>query len=96
MVVVVEHDLDVVAAADCVIDLGPEGAPVVAWGPLEVAWEADDSYTAAYLDEHLRRRAGAGRSGAGRRRLVPSHGRESVNDHDRRRIGHGPAGGPCA
>lgn len=58
-VIVVEHDLDVIAAADCVIDLGPEGGArggrVVAWGtPEEVAGEPA-SHTGAYLAEHLRR-----------------------------------------
>ncbi len=52
-VVVVEHDMDVVAAADWVIDLGPgggdEGGCVVAAGtPADVA-SAADSRTAPYL-----------------------------------------------
>ncbi|MFC6886119.1 MULTISPECIES: excinuclease ABC subunit UvrA [Actinomadura] len=57
-VVVVEHDLDVVAAADHVIDLGPgggdEGGRVVARGtPAEVA-AAPGSRTAPYLKGRLR------------------------------------------
>ncbi len=57
-VIVVEHDLDIVAAADCVIDLGPEGGAgggkVVAWGtPEEVAREPA-SCTGAHLAAHLR------------------------------------------
>jgi excinuclease ABC subunit A len=55
---VVEHDLDIVAAADCVIDLGPDGGDgggqVVAWGtPEEVAREPA-SRTGVYLAAHLR------------------------------------------
>ena len=58
-VVVVEHDLDVVASADWVIDLGPgggdEGGRVVAAGtPAEVA-EATGSATAPYLARVLAR-----------------------------------------
>ncbi|WP_336320027.1 excinuclease ABC subunit UvrA [Streptomyces lavendofoliae] len=57
-VVVVEHDMDVVAGADRVIDLGPgggdEGGRVVAAGtPAEVA-EASGSRTAPYLAAALR------------------------------------------
>ncbi|MFG1998236.1 ATP-binding cassette domain-containing protein [Spirillospora sp. NPDC048911] len=56
-VVVVEHDLDVVAAADHVIDLGPgggdEGGRVVAHGtPADVA-ATPESLTAKYLRPHL-------------------------------------------
>ncbi|MCQ6556283.1 excinuclease ABC subunit UvrA [Streptomyces sp. C10-9-1] len=57
-VVVVEHDMDVVAAADWVVDLGPgggdEGGRVVAAGtPAEVA-AAAGSATAPYLARALR------------------------------------------
>ena len=59
-VVVIEHDLDVVAAADCIIDLGPEGGEeggrVVAWGPPEEVARSKDSRTAIYLKEYFRRR----------------------------------------
>jgi excinuclease ABC subunit A len=59
-VVVIEHDLDVVAAADCVIDLGPEGGEeggrVVAWGPPEEIARSQQSRTASYLGEYLRRK----------------------------------------
>jgi excinuclease ABC subunit A len=56
-VVVVEHDLSVVAQADHVIDLGPgagdDGGRVVAAGtPREVA-DSPDSRTAPYLAAHL-------------------------------------------
>ena len=56
-VIVVEHDLDIVAAADCVIDLGPDGGDgggtVVACGtPEQVACEPA-SRTGAYLARYL-------------------------------------------
>ena len=58
-VVVVEHDMDVVASADWVIDLGPgagaQGGRIVAAGtPAEVA-AAPASRTAPYLSAHLAR-----------------------------------------
>lgn len=56
-VVVIEHDLDVVAAADCLIDLGPEGGQeggrVVAWGPPEELARSQHSRTALYLRKYL-------------------------------------------
>ncbi|MFP4226231.1 MAG: excinuclease ABC subunit UvrA [Desulfobacterales bacterium] len=58
-VVVIEHDMDVIAAADCIIDLGPEGGKnggrVVAWGPPEMVAEAENSLTASYLKPYLER-----------------------------------------
>jgi excinuclease ABC subunit A len=64
-VVVIEHNLDLVAAADCVIDLGPEGGEkggtVVAWGTPEQVARSKASRTAPYLRVHLER---AGRMGA--------------------------------
>jgi excinuclease ABC subunit A len=61
-VVVIEHNLDVIAEADWVIDLGPEGGlgggEVVATGaPEEVARAARRSHTAAYLAPFLASRA---------------------------------------
>jgi excinuclease ABC subunit A len=65
-VVVIEHDLDVMAAADCIIDLGPEGGAaggrVMAWGTPEEVSGAAGSQTAPYLREHLYR---GGSGGAG-------------------------------
>jgi excinuclease ABC subunit A len=62
-VIVIEHDLDVVAAADCVIDLGPgggdSGGRVVAWGTPEQVASEPASHTGAYLAEHLRRQPAA-------------------------------------
>jgi len=58
-VVVIEHDLDVIAAADCVIDLGPEGGEeggrVMAWGTPEEVARSKESCTAPYLREYLER-----------------------------------------
>ena len=56
-VVVIEHNLDVVAAADCVIDLGPEsgaeGGQVIAWGTPEQVARNRKSRTAPFLQQTL-------------------------------------------
>ncbi|MCZ2847424.1 excinuclease ABC subunit UvrA [Modestobacter sp. VKM Ac-2978] len=56
-VVVVEHDMDVVAGADWVIDLGPgagdQGGRIVAAGPPELVAVAADSRTARFLAPRL-------------------------------------------
>jgi excinuclease ABC subunit A len=58
-VVVIEHNLDLIASADCVIDLGPEGGErggtVVAWGTPEQVACAKGSRTGPYLRAHLGR-----------------------------------------
>ncbi len=61
-VVVIEHNLDVIAEADWIIDLGPEGGGgggrIVAQGtPPEVARQKTGSHTAAVLGEFLRERS---------------------------------------
>ena len=57
-VVVAEHDMDVVAGADWVIDLGPgagdDGGRVVAGGAPDEIAEVKDSRTAPYLSARLR------------------------------------------
>jgi excinuclease ABC subunit A len=54
---VIEHNLDVIAAADWVIDLGPEGGEaggrLVAEGRPEVVAEVEGSYTGAALRPRL-------------------------------------------
>ena len=52
-VLVVEHNLDVIKAADWVVDLGPEGGDaggrIIAEGTPEQVAQADGSYTGFYL-----------------------------------------------
>ncbi|WEN40549.1 UvrABC system protein A [Thauera sp. GDN1] len=59
-VLVIEHDLDVMAEADWLIDLGPEGGDgggqVVAEGPPEVAMATPASHTGRHLREFLDQR----------------------------------------
>jgi excinuclease ABC subunit A len=61
-VVVIEHNLDVVACADWVLDLGPEGGDgggeIVAEGPPEAIAKAERSHTGRYLKEVLARSCG--------------------------------------
>lgn len=57
-VLIIEHNMDVVKAADWVIDLGPEGGDaggeVVATGsPLELIASSNGSHTARYLKKYL-------------------------------------------
>ncbi len=58
-VVVIEHNVDLIAAADCVIDLGPEGGGeggrVVCWGTPEQVAKAKASRTGPYLRPVLAR-----------------------------------------
>ena len=67
-VIVVEHDMDVIAASDYVIDMGPgageAGGAIVAFGtPSEVATSAQ-SRTALYLKRRLGARSHREESGA--------------------------------
>jgi len=56
-IVLVEHQLDVIRAADWVVDLGPEGGDeggeIVAEGPPEVVAQTAGSYTGKFLAEIL-------------------------------------------
>ena len=58
-VIVIEHNLDLIAEADWVIDLGPEGGAgggrIVAEGTPEQVAQAKDSHTGRYLRPMLRR-----------------------------------------
>jgi len=57
-VVVIEHNLDVIAAADWVIDLGPDGGEaggrIVAKGPPETLKSFPESRTGQYLEQRSR------------------------------------------
>jgi excinuclease ABC subunit A len=62
--VVIEHNVEVIKAADYIIDLGPEGGDgggeVVASGsPMELLSKTERSYTARYLKAYLQERGGA-------------------------------------
>ena len=64
-VVVIEHNLDVIAEADWIIDLGPEGGDaggrvVVCGSPWEIARSPDTSHTARVLAEFLASRSRVG------------------------------------
>jgi excinuclease ABC subunit A len=61
-VVVIEHNLDVIAEADWIVDLGPEGGDaggrIVAQGaPETLARQAGRSHTAAILKQFLQERS---------------------------------------
>jgi excinuclease ABC subunit A len=62
-VVVIEHNIDVIACSDWVIDLGPDGGErggrVVAQGTPEQVAETEGSFTGKYLREVLAGRKGA-------------------------------------
>ena len=60
-VLVIEHNLDLISAADWVIDLGPEGGEaggrIMAQGPPETLASVPESYTGRYLKQVLAQRA---------------------------------------
>jgi excinuclease ABC subunit A len=60
-VVVIEHNLDVIAEADWIVDLGPEGGAgggrvVVQGSPEQLSAAGERSHTARILKEFLRTR----------------------------------------
>ncbi|MCX5752120.1 MAG: excinuclease ABC subunit UvrA [Candidatus Krumholzibacteria bacterium] len=61
-VVVIEHNMEVIAWSDCVIDLGPggggEGGTVIACGPPESIVQSETSLTGKYLGAYLERYGG--------------------------------------
>ncbi|MBN2562205.1 MAG: hypothetical protein JXQ75_14875, partial [Phycisphaerae bacterium] len=61
-VLVVEHDVDTIAAADWIVDIGPgagaHGGRVLVNGPLDALLESPDSITAKYLRSEARTRLG--------------------------------------
>ena len=64
-VVIIEHNMDVIAEADWIIDLGPEGGDdggrIVAQGsPERIAHLRNGSYTARYLAKFLKSRKASG------------------------------------
>ena len=68
-VLLVEHDLDVIAAADWVVDLGPEaaaaGGRIVATGTPTAIMDTAASHTGRYLARHLEGPSSAAGSLAG-------------------------------
>ncbi|MGD8494698.1 MAG: excinuclease ABC subunit UvrA [Gemmatimonadales bacterium] len=61
-IVVIEHNLDLVAAADWIVDLGPgaadEGGRIVAAGPPPAIMESEASHTGRFLRRRAEREAG--------------------------------------
>ncbi len=57
-IIVIEHNLDIIASADWIIDLGPEGGnkggQIIATGTPEEISENNSSYTGQYLREKMR------------------------------------------
>ncbi len=57
-IIVIDHDLDLIGAADLLIDMGPGGGPdggrILATGPPEDVARDPASVTGPWLAEHLR------------------------------------------
>ena len=57
IIIVIEHNLDVIKTADWIIDLGPEGGSgggrIVAQGSPEEVAKVRESYTGQYLAPYL-------------------------------------------
>ena len=62
-IIVIEHNLDIIAEADWIIDLGPEGGDrggqVIYQGPLDGILKAKNSYTGEFLKDFLNRKTSA-------------------------------------
>jgi excinuclease ABC subunit A len=60
-ILLIEHNLDLIQAADWIIDLGPEGGDagghIIAEGTPEAVANVPQSYTGKYLKQVLTRRA---------------------------------------
>jgi excinuclease ABC subunit A len=61
-VAVIEHNLDIIAASDYILDLGPEGGDrgghiVAAGSPMDLLASPNGSYTAEFLKRYLSRRS---------------------------------------
>jgi len=56
-VLIIEHNLDVIKMADCIIDMGPEGGDrggrIVCQGTPEQVAQCTESYTGQYLKNEL-------------------------------------------
>ena len=74
---VIEHNLDVIRAADWIVDLGPEGGAgggrIVAEGPPEAIAQCAVSYTGHHLKSVLE--AHARRAARGNAQAAPKGGR---------------------
>jgi excinuclease ABC subunit A len=92
--VVVEHNLDVMAEADWIIDMGPEagegGGQVVAQGaPAQIARKKKESHTGRVLDEFLRGRtvgSSASTASSPPSPRKPAAAMEALNKGSRRRL----------
>jgi excinuclease ABC subunit A len=58
-VIIIEHNLDIIKAADWIIDLGPEGGKeggkIISEGTPEMVAEDEESYTGQYLKKEFKR-----------------------------------------
>ena len=57
-VAVIEHNMEIIKEADCIIDMGPEGGDeggqvVVTGSPIELLANPNGSYTAQYLKKYI-------------------------------------------
>src|SRR5690606_23188088 len=90
-IVLIEHNLDLIACADWVIDMGPDGGErggrVIACGTPEAVAEVLDSHTGRHLSAVLAEH-GPGSSGrSGHRSTPPETGRSSPGTRTKRSAG---------